>query len=42
MLFGQTIILVINFLTYPAWHLVAFFAVLFLMVIFWLLSTLGF
>jgi len=42
MVFGEIILAIINFLTVPTWHLVAFFIVLFVIAIAILISRLGF
>jgi hypothetical protein len=38
----QAVAAVINFITFPAWHLVALFAILFVVVALFIVSSLGF
>ena len=42
MIIGDAILAIINFLTYPTWHLVVFYLILFLIVIWSMVKSWGF
>lgn len=42
MTFGDTILAIINFLTYPTWHLVVFYIILFLIIVWVMVKEWGF
>ncbi|MEI7424579.1 MAG: hypothetical protein WCK10_00465 [Candidatus Staskawiczbacteria bacterium] len=39
---GEVALIVINFLTYPTWHLVVFFIIIFIIIIYSMLKDWGF
>jgi len=42
MIVGDTILTIINFLTFPTWHLVVFYILLFLIVVYTMIKSWGF